>query len=416
MQFTAARSKQAQQAIVAVFFLQGALTVTQLPRIPEIIKQIDVNFSVWGLILGVAGLGGLLGLSVTSRLIAKFGTRRVSLIGSLGVALTIASFGIIHNPWLFFIAQGLNTFMAAIFNIALNSQTVALQKALNRVIIGKFHASWAIGAASSSALSGLLSTFMPLWVHLLLVPGIISLLLIYFVGHMLSTEEDGHGSGRIKAKSVGFFHSPKRVWLLAAGLFTGVTCELTLMDWSAVFSQRALHLGLGASAIPYTAFSTALILGRLCINPLSKRWHLSRIANVAGIFGGLSMAIAVLVGMPVSLVDPGLGLVIVTGCFAFTGLGAAPMVPSFFSLTGNVKGLSAAQVLARMSLVNALAVMIAKIVMGATATAAGVQAVLFYPVVGMIISGVIAGYIASHEKLRLKEKPYPATGAIVIVE
>lgn len=390
--------------------------VTQIPRIPEIIEQIDVDFSTWGLILGLSGLGGLIGLLMTTRFISRFGTKNVSLFGSIGLVLTIGSVGFIHHAPVFFLVSAAGAFLGGIFNIALNSQTVALQKALNRVIIGKFHASWAIGAASSSAISGFFSTFMPLWIHLLLVTGICGLLLLYFSQTMLSNSEDGHGQGASTKKSVSFIKSPATVWLLAAGLFSGVMIEVTLMDWSALFSQEGLGFAAGKAAIPYTAFSAALIIGRLMINPLGKRWHLSKITQFSAIGGSLSMLCAIVFGVPLADSNPDLALVVVSIFFALTGFGAASMVPSFFSLAGSVKGLNTAQVMARMSLVNAVAIMIVKILMGSTAESFGVAAAFGFGIVAMFSGGIISGVLASHAKRKPKESAYPATGAMFVVE
>lgn len=416
MSFTKARSEQAQRSIVAVFFIQGFLMTTQIPRIPEIIKQIGVDFTAWGLIIGVAGLGGLLGLLFTNRFISRFGTKNISIIGCLGLAVTMASFGFIHDPVTFFIAQAANSFLGALFNIAVNSQTVALQKVLNRVIIGKFHAAWAIGATISASLSGLLSTFMPLWLHLLLVPAALILALGYFSRGMLTNAEDGHGQGKPKHKPVSFFKSPPQVWLLAAGLFTGVMCEVTMMDWSAVFSQDAVGLDLARAAIPYTAFSTAMIVGRLLINKLSKKWHLSSIAQISGFAAGFAILIAVVVGVPLASTDVTAGLLVVSIFFAIAGLGAAPLVPSFFSLAGSVKGLNTAQVLARMSLVNSVAILVVKILMGATTQSFGVSATYGFGIVSMFACGIIAGVLVKRSKRNPPESAYPATGAMMIVE
>lgn len=416
MAFSKERSAQAQRSVVAIFFLQGILMVTQIPRIPEIIKQIDVDFSTWGLILGLCGLGGLIGLIMTNRFISRFGTKNVSFFGSIGMAVTIGAIGFIDNALVFFLVSAANAFLGSIFNIALNSQTVALQKAMNRVIIGKFHASWAIGAASSSALSGFFSTFMPLWIHLLLVSGVCGLLLTYFSRTMLSNSEDGHGQGSSAKKPVGFLRSPGTVWLLSAGLFCGVMIEVTLMDWSALFSQDGLGFAAGKAAIPYTAFSAALIIGRLMINPLGKRWHLSKITQFSAIGGSLSMLCAILIGVPLAATNPDLALVLVSIFFAITGLGAASMVPSFFSLAGSVKGLNTAEVMARMSLVNSVAIMVVKILMGSTAQSFGVAAAFGFGVVAMFAGGIISGVLASHDKRKPRESAYPATGAMFVVE
>jgi MFS family permease len=414
--FTKARSAQAQRSIVAVFFLQAIIAATQIPRIPEIIKQIDVDFTTWGLITGFSGVGGLLGLMFTSKLIARYGTKQISFIGSIGGATMLASIGFIHDPVLYFIAAFLTAILYSTFNIALNSQTVALQKALNRVVIGKFHASWALGAAFAAALSGFLATLLPLSIHLF-ATGVVTIgALVFFTRGMLTNKEDGHGHGKPATKAVSFFRSPAQVWILAAGLFSGVLGEVAMMDWSALLGKETLLLTAGRGAIPYTGFSVALILGRMLINPLGKRWHLSSISRVAGIASAIAIAAAIIIAPPIAPTNPDLALVITTFFFVIAGLGCAPMVPSFMSAAGHVAGLNTAQVLARMSLVNSVAIMIIKIFMGHSAQEFGVQYAFAYAVAGMFISGVLAGVVA--KRATSTESPanaYPATGTMQIV-
>jgi predicted MFS family arabinose efflux permease len=414
--FTKERSKNAQRSIVAVFFLQAIIAATQIPRIPEIIKQIDVDFTTWGLITGFSGVGGLLGLMFTSKLIAKYGTKTISVIGSIGGAVMLGSIGFIRNPVIYFIAAFLTAILYSTFNIALNSQTVALQKALNRVVIGKFHASWALGAAFAAAFSGFMATLLPLSIHLLLTGMATVLALLYFTRGMLTNKEDGHGQGKATHKPVSFFKSPGQVWILAGGLFTGVLGEVAMMDWSALLGKETLLLDAGRGAIPYTGFSVALIIGRMLINPLGKRWHLSSISQVAGIASAIAIALAIFVAPPFAKDQPDLALFLTTFFFVIAGLGCAPMVPSFMSAAGHVAGLNTAQVLARMSLVNSVAIMIIKIFMGSTAQEFGVQYAFVYAVAGMFISGILAGVVAKRaSNTQNPASAYPATGAMQIV-
>lgn len=417
MSFTKARSQEVQRSLVAVFFLQALIAATQIPRIPEIIKQINVDFTTWGLITGFSGVGGLLALMFTSKVIARFGTKRISIVGGIGGAVMLSTIGLIHNPVVYFLVAFMTAILYSIFNIALNSQTVALQKALNRVVIGKFHAAWALGAAFAAALSGFLATFLPISIHFVITGGLVALLLAYFTSGMLSNAEDGHGQGKPPKKSVSFFKSPLQVWILSAGLFTGVLGEVAMMDWSALLGKETLLLDAGRGAIPYTGFSVALILGRIVINPLSKRWHLSSISRVAAFTSASGIAAAVFIAPPLVATQPNLALVLTTIFFVFAGLGCAPVVPSFMSAAGHVPGLNTAQVLARMSLVNSVAMMIIKIFMGHSAEEFGVQYAFLYAVVGMVIAGVLAGIVAKRATAQgSPANSYPSTGTMQVVE
>lgn len=417
MALTKARADQANNAIAAIFFIQGIVGVTQIPRIPELIEQVGADFGVWGLISGLAGLGGMLGLLYTSRLIARFGTKNVTIFGGAGQALFVMALVFAHDPIVYLIFTALGALSGSTLNISINSQSVALQKALNRVIIGRFHAAWSIGATLSAIISGFLATFMPLWIHLLLVPGLGIIALFIFGQKLLVASEDGHGAGQSSAKKSSFLKMPRQVWILAAGLFTGVFGELAMMDWSAVYAKNVLLLDAGRGAIPYAAFSTAMILGRLSINRLGKKWHISTVARFAGWLAGISLVLGVVLGTALVETNKDLALVVVSVFFFLTGLGASPMVPSFFSAAGYVKGLNTAQVLARMSFMNSVAIIGAKYLMGALALNVGLTLAFVFPTITFLLAGVLAGMVAKRAKAsETLNAAYPATGAMSLIE
>lgn len=402
---------------MATFFIQGTISTTQIPRIPELIDQIGVSFSAWGLIIGLSGLGALLGLTMANRFINRFGTKRVILFGSVIASIMIMTLGLTTNPFVFFFLQAGMAFAMNCFNIALNSQSVVLQKALNRTIIGRFHAAWSIGATSSAALSGVLASFLPLWLHLMLVPGL-AIIAFVLVNRNLLTDEEGEAvESKQSAKRIPFFKSPPQVWLLAAGLFSSVFPELVMMDWSAVFAKTELGLNASLGAIPYAVFTGAMIVGRLLIGRLTKRWHISELSKWGGLVGATAFGLGVILGPLLAQQDKYLGLAVTAFLWAIFGFGLAPMVPSFFSAAGYVKGLSTAQTLARMSLANALVIIGAKIAMGAVAEGVSLSVAFIMPTIMLFVAGVLAGIVAKRSKRsEAVANAFPLTGPIGVVE
>ncbi|MEY4311107.1 MAG: hypothetical protein RLZ71_1033, partial [Actinomycetota bacterium] len=88
---SAKRARTAQIALLLIFFTQGFAAMSTLPRIPEILQQINVVFAQWGLIIGISGLGSLLPLAFTSRLVVRYGTTLVIRLSALGVTLSLFS-------------------------------------------------------------------------------------------------------------------------------------------------------------------------------------------------------------------------------------------------------------------------------------------------------------------------------------
>jgi ABC-type multidrug transport system permease subunit len=160
-----------------------------------------------------------------------------------------------------------------------------------------------------------------------------------------------------------------------------------------------------------------MIIGRLSINKLGKKWHISSVARVAGLVGGTSLAIGVFLGSSLVATNQDVALVLVVIFFFIAGLGSAPMVPSFFSAAGYVKGLNTAQVLARMSFMNSVAIIGAKYLMGALALNAGLTLAFIFPALTFLAAGLLAGVVAKRAKASdALNAAYPATGAMSLIQ
>jgi predicted MFS family arabinose efflux permease len=331
--------------------------------------------------------------------------------------ITTASLGWATNGWMYFAFHALMMFAMSFFNIAVNAQSVMLQKKVKKVILGKFHAAWSIGAGISAAVSGILASFMSLQLHLILVCALALVAFELSIRKMLTPAEDGHHEERQSSRKVPFFKSPPQLWLLAFGFFAGVFPEMVMMDWSAVFAKQVMLLNPTLGAIPFTAFTLAMIVGRLLIGRVTKKYHISDLSKWGGIFGSVSMVLGVLLAPPLIPTSPVLALLVLSLFWAITGFGMAPMVPSFFGAAGHVSGLTTAQALSRMSMVNAVAVIGAKILMGALAQGIGLVLAFILPAAMMFIAGVLAGKVAKSAKRKeAMDNAFPLTGPITVVD
>jgi len=392
------RAKRAMVGLTGIFYIQGFLVVSWLPRIPEIIDNLNVQFATWGAIVGIAGLGGMLPLLFTNQLINRFGSRPLIQWSLLLGGLSIVSFGFERSPWLFFVSLLIQNLSFGVFGQTINSHSVVFQNRLGRVILGRFHGSWSMGAASSSLLSGVLAAFVPLdWY---LVGVFLLAVTVAFVAslQMLGPSEDGHDQERQRSEPVPLLKTPGYVLILALGLFCAVMPEATISDWGAVLANRAWHLPTSLQGLPYTLFGFAMIVSRLSISRITKRRNLNRVAQLAAIGGAIAATLAVTLGTYLSGVNPILAIA-VSGIFWLVyGLASGPQVPAYFSIAGSVAGMSTAQVMARMSLVNTLIILLVKILMGAVAQGIGVPFVFAISIAAFIGAAVISGYVNRRNK------------------
>jgi MFS family permease len=401
---SASRARKAMVGIIAGFFIQGFMAVAWVPRIPEIIDNINVPFSAWGLIVGLAGVGSLIPLLFASKLVNRFGSRPLLQVSFVVACLAFGSFGFIHNPTIFFVALFSQNFAYGVYNIVVNAHSVVFQDRIGRVILGRFHASWSIGAALSALLTGVFATFVPLNTYLAIAAGVSGVVCIIGTALMLGPREDGHEQEHRRASSVPLFKTPRYVLILAFGLFFAVLPEAIVIDWSAIFSKKVLHLAPGWQGAPYSLFVIAMIVGRLALGRLSRRRHLSRIGQLAAILGAVSLTIAVTVGTLLANISPMLALAVTAVFWILTGLGAGPQVPAIFSNGGTVETMTTAQAMSRMSLMNSLLILLAKVLMGAMAQGIAVESVFVLALLAFVGVSLIHRYLVQRSKIH----PAPA--------
>jgi predicted MFS family arabinose efflux permease len=396
------RAKTAQFALMVIFFSQGFATLSWMPRIPEFIENLNVSKELWGTIIGFGGAGALIPLLFTSRLIIRFGTTPIIKYSSVALSIILLALPYPTQWWLFMILNFFLSFSISVFNIALNSQAVMFQKRVDKVLLGSFHGSWSIGAATSAAVSGVIAAFTPLKLQMFLMPLLCIILFLWAARHMIQPTESDAVDKDVPEKRVSWLKTPRFLWLLSVGGFMGMWPELVVMDWASVYGKEVLSLDPSRAAWPYTVFVIAMIVGRFSIGRLTLKYNVARLSQVGGLFGSVALALAVFTSASLAQSNQALALFLLCLFFAIAGLGISSMVPGFFSAAGNVEGLSTAQALSRMLLFNTIVVIFAKMFMGSLIDASSLPLAMIFPIVTFAIAGVIAGIVANkHKEIKL---------------
>jgi len=384
------RQTEVQRSLVIVFLLQGFIAAALIPRVPDIIANIGVSFAEWGVISAFGTIGAAAGLFVANRAIERYGVRTTTIMSLSAVGVANASLGWLTNSTLYFIINFVMALGLSVFVIAVNSQTVVLQTLSGRVIIGRFHAAWSAGAASSAALSGYLAGFLPVGIHLTIFSAVGLAVFFTVAPRMFNRSEERIAEGSSGEKAVAWRRMPKRVYLLGIGLAVGVFPEASMWDWSSVYGRDGLGFDPARAALPYACFAIAMIVGRVLIDVIAKRMPLSLQAAVGGVLASVAMSISILVGPTVIAVDQNGGLALVSFLWALAGLGTASMAPAFLSSAAIVSGMSAAAALTRMSVMQTALIIGLKFSMGASAETAGVAVAMWLPVGSWIAASVVA--------------------------
>lgn len=414
---TPEQAKVTGRALPVMFFTQGFIALATVPRIPELMDHLHFTAADWGFVGGIAGAMGLFSMFFGARIVRRFATMPVMLATSTTFCISVGSYGFLTNGTQYFAMAALFSMVMSLYNLSLNTNAVTFQKRQKKVVLGKFHASWSIGATVTTAVGGILANLLPLNLHLVLL-SVISLSAFWIFGRrILPPALDGHAERKNGGNRVPFFKSPKLLWLIAAGNITGVMCEAMLINWSSYFTQKTLAMPLAISAIPYTLFGLAMIIGRLSISRFAQKLHFSEIAKRGGLFGSISLLLAAFVPLAIPADQPVARMVVLSFFWIITGFGVAPMMPSWASATGSVPKLETTAAMARVTLVNYILLMGANILMGHLVDAFGLQFAFIFVVACFLTASMLAGVVANHLKGdEIDPNAFPETGAVTIID
>ncbi|MEU0257531.1 MFS transporter, partial [Streptomyces sp. NPDC006184] len=154
-------------AITAFFALDGFLFAGWVVRIPDIKQQTHASAGALGLALLGVSAGGVLTMTLTGRFCRRYGSRPVTVVCMVVLALSVALPPLTHSaPAL---GAVLLLFGAAYggVNVAFNSAAVELVAALRRPIMPSFHAAFSLGGMTGAGLGGLVAGALSPTRHLL---------------------------------------------------------------------------------------------------------------------------------------------------------------------------------------------------------------------------------------------------------
>lgn len=146
------------RTVPVVFLIVGLGFGTWLSRLPAVRDHLDATateMSVYGLCLA---LGSLVGLTLSGRLVQRFGPKRAILVGSIVTALTLptAAFIIMHGS----VPVGLAVlftfgFAFSICDVAMNVSGANAERAYGRPRMPLMHAGYSLGAVTATGIGAL---------------------------------------------------------------------------------------------------------------------------------------------------------------------------------------------------------------------------------------------------------------------
>jgi predicted MFS family arabinose efflux permease len=339
--------KRSQTATQAIFLICGLGISSWAIMVPFAKDRLSLNDGDLGLMLLLLGAGAICMMPLTGILISRFGSRIIIMIAAIVVAFTlplllwmdtVISLGLI----LFIFGSAIGT-----IDVAMNAHGVQVQNIIGKPIMSSLHGLFSVGGLLGSLGLGFL---IKLGLSPVVAAITISTMLLLIVGtqyRSLLTVSD-------EKETINHFHSEKKTddkpggklpWLKGSVIYLGLMCfavflsEGAMLDWSAIFLKENRGVNLAFAGIGYAAFSVAMATMRLLGDKIVARLSSKKVV----VYGSLTAA----TGLFMVVLTPWLFSAMLG--FVLLGIGAANIVPVFFSEAGRLKNISSTAAIAAIS-------------------------------------------------------------------
>ncbi|WP_345988330.1 MFS transporter [Chryseobacterium sp. Chry.R1] len=329
--------KKAKIATQLIFLVCGLGIASWAPMVPFAKDRLRLDEADLGLLLLLLGGGALLMMPLSGLLINKIGSRKIIAVSVLLSALLLPFLLIVSDVYI--MGAVLFAFGCSIgtIDVAMNAHGVQVQNQYGKPIMSSLHGLFSVGGLFGSLGLGFL---MKLGLNPIYAAVSISVLLIFLLiiqfrylfdrdTERKSIIQFSHVDPESKTNS-RFQWMDSRVLILGIMCFMVFLSEGAMLDWSAVFLRDDKGVESEFSGIGYAAFSVAMAVMRLSGDSLISKLN-SRIV----VIGGSIIAAA---GVIILTFSPWVPLSLFG--FILLGLGAANIVPVFFSEGGRISGIS----------------------------------------------------------------------------
>jgi len=315
-------ARRARVATSAIFAVHGAVTGTFAARVPWLADHVGVGAGGLGVALLMPGIGALLTMPLSGRLVHRYDLRKLVrvlillwcaalLLPSLPTSLALLC--------LTLIAYGA---AAGLSDVAMNAHAVVVEESYGRSVMSSFHGWWSAGGLAGSAVAALaaragMDARINFLATAIVLAGIALVATAWLVPHRPEPELDAPPAFALPSRAV-----------LPIGLIglCAVFAEGAGLDWSAVYVRTLLHHPASTAALTVSIFSVSMAAARFGGDRLVNRLGPVTAVRLAGLCATVG-ALTVLLSHNIGLVVTGFGLL---------GIGIAIIVPLVFAAAARI--------------------------------------------------------------------------------
>jgi MFS family permease len=313
---------RARIATSVVFAAHGAVVGTFAARVPWVADHVGAGPGALGLALLMPGIGALLAMPLSGRLVHRVDLRllvRVLMLVWCAALLLPALPTSLVLLCAVLIVYGA---AAGLADVAMNAHAVVVEERYGRSVMSGFHGWWSVGGLAGSAVAALAARAgLDAPAHFAITAAALMVVTLvasaWLIPHRPEPELDAPPAFALPSRAV-----------LPIGLvgLCAVFAEGASLDWSAVYIRDLLHHPASTAAATVSIFSVCMAAARFGGDRVVRRFGPVTTVRLAGVCATAG-ALTVVLARPVALVITGFGLL---------GVGIAVVVPLVFAAAGRI--------------------------------------------------------------------------------
>ncbi|OBZ94246.1 membrane protein [Pararhizobium polonicum] len=312
-------------AVSLLFLMNGFVTGSWAPKIPEFKDRLGISEGVLGLLILAFGVGSLVLMPIAGGFIARMGSQKVVKVTAVLLSPLLLLLTLLPNVWTAVIGMFLLGGFVGAMDVAMNANAVEVEKSMRRAIMSSCHAYWSLGGLIGAASGGLVMAHFGVLPHAILVT-LVCLGVLAVAWPMLLADQPHPDTAKQKLR----LPMTPLPWLIGLVALFSMVPEGTVLDWGALYLRNELGASVALSGFGFAAFSATMAIMRFAGDHVRDR------------FGGVKTlrvcTLTALVGLVLAGLAPNAPLAILG--FALAGVGISNMVPIAFSAAGNMPGLA----------------------------------------------------------------------------
>lgn len=362
------------------FFGLGFATAAWAPLIPFAQQRLHFNHADFGLLLLCSGLGAMLAMPATGKIVQRIGCRVPIGFALLLLAVLLPSLSLWTTPLMMAITLFLFGTAAGSLGVALNIQAVVVEKNSLKSLMSGFH-----GMASLGGLAGVLTitALLALSISSVMSAFAVSLLLVIIiflsVPYSIKSVENTSLEASSKVKNSIRQRLPQPlIILIGIACFIIFMTEGAAMDWSGIYLTQQYGVNTAFAGLAYTFFAIAMTTGRFTGDYLIRYFGEKKLLTYSAICATLGLALV--------SIAPHWWLVLVG--YTLVGTGCSNIVPIMFSRAGRQTVMSSAVALSCVSTLAYTGILVGPAFIGMIGELIGLKTVF------MALSGLLLLIVA----------------------